>query len=131
MHRLKDLTKPERVFQVSHPDLREAFPPLNSLESRPNNLPVQLTSFVGRDTELAALRQQLSAHRLMTLTGIGGGGKTRMALQVAADAVDAYPNGVWLVELASLSEPSLVEQQLAAVVGVREATLAGGLACEP
>jgi predicted ATPase/class 3 adenylate cyclase len=126
MHRLKDLTKPERVFQLSHPDLREAFPPLNSLEARPNNLPVQLTSFVGRDTELAELRQQLSAHRLVTLTGIGGGGKTRMALQVAADAVDAYPNGVWLVELAPLSEPSLVEQQLAAVVGVREATLAGG-----
>ena len=126
VHLLKDLAAPEHVFQLCHPDLRVEFPPLNSLEARPNNLPLQLTSFVGRDTELAELRQQLSAHRLVTLTGIGGGGKTRMALQVAADAVDAYPNGVWLVELAPLSEPSLVEQQLAAVVGVRDATLAGG-----
>ena len=125
-HRLKDLAAPQHVFQLSHPDLREAFPPLNSLEVRPNNLPVQLTSFIGRDKELVQLRRLLSAHRLVTLTGIGGCGKTRLAVQAAADALDAYPDGVWLVELAPLSEPSLVEQQLAMVLGIREAAAVGG-----
>ena len=119
-HRLKDLAAPEQVFQLCHRDLREQFPHLNSLEARPNNLPMQLTSFVGRERELAALQQQLAAHRLVTLVGIGGCGKTRLALQAAADAVEDYPDGVWLVELAPLSEPSLVEQQLATVLGIRE-----------
>jgi predicted ATPase len=124
-HRLKDLAAPEQVFQLCHPDLRAEFPLLTSLEARPNNLPLQLTSFVGRGSELAALRQQLVAHRLVTLVGMGGCGKTRMAAQAAADALDAYPDGVWLVELASLSEPSLVEQQLATVLGIREAAAGG------
>ena len=126
MHRLKDLAAPEHVVQLCHPDLRDQFPPLNSLEARPNNLPLQLTSFIGRDREQAGLRQQLAAHRLVTLVGIGGCGKTRLALQAAADAVDAYPDGVWLVELAPLSEPSLVERQLATVLGIREDVAASG-----
>jgi predicted ATPase len=109
-----------------HPDLREAFPPLRSLETRPNNLPLQLTSFIGRDSELTGLRQQLVAHRLVTLVGIGGCGKTRLALQAAADALEAYPDGVWLVELAPLSESSLVERQLATVLGIREAAATSG-----
>jgi predicted ATPase/class 3 adenylate cyclase len=125
-HRLKDLAAPERVFQLCHPELRVEFPPLNSLEARPNNLPLQLTSFIGRDSELAALRQQLVAHRLVTLIGMGGCGKTRLAVQAAADALDAYPDGVWLVQLAPLSEPSLVEQQLATVLGIREAAATAG-----
>jgi predicted ATPase/class 3 adenylate cyclase len=125
-HRLKDLAAPERVFQLCHPDLREAFPPLNSLEARPNNLPVQLTSFIGRDKELVQLRGLLAAHRLVTLVGIGGCGKTRMAVQAAAEVLEAYADGVWLVELAPLSEPSLVDQQLATVLGIREAVAAGG-----
>ena len=118
--------RPERVFQLSHPELRAEFPPLNSLEARPNNLPLQLTSFIGRDSQLAGLRQQLVAHRLVTLTGIGGCGKTRLALQASADALDAYSDGVWLVELAPLSEPSLVERQLATVLGIREVTATEG-----
>jgi NB-ARC domain len=126
VHRLKDLAAPEQVFQLCHPDLPVEFPPLLSLEARPNNLPLQLTSFIGRDRELAGLRQQLLAHRLVTLTGIGGCGKTRLALQAAADALDAYPDGVWLAELAPLSEPSLVEQQLATVLGIREAAATSG-----
>jgi predicted ATPase/class 3 adenylate cyclase len=126
LHRLKDLAAPERVFQLCHPELREQFPPLNSLEARPNNLPVQLTSFIGRDNELVQLRGLLVAHRLVTLVGIGGCGKTRLALQAAADALDVYPDGVWLVELAPLSEPSLVERQLATVLGIREATATQG-----
>jgi NB-ARC domain-containing protein len=120
VHRLKDLAAPEHVVQLCHSDLRDQFPPLNSLEARPNNLPMQLTSFVGRERELAGLRQQLVSSRLVTLVGIGGCGKTRLALQAAADAVEGYPDGVWLVELAPLSEPSLVEQQLATVLGIRE-----------
>jgi len=126
VHRLKDLAAPQYVFQLSHPDLREEFPPLNSLEARPNNLPVQLTSFIGRDTELVQLQRLLSAHRLVTLTGIGGCGKTRMALQASADALDTYPDGMWLVELAPLSEPSLVERQLATVLGIREDVATSG-----
>ena len=89
---------------------------------------MQLTSFIGRDKELVQLRRQLSAHRLVTLTGIGGAAN-RMALQAAADALEAYPDEVWLVELAPLSEPSLVEQQLAMVLGIREAAAVVGLAC--
>jgi predicted ATPase/class 3 adenylate cyclase len=125
VHRLKDLAAPEHVVQLCHPDLRDQFPPLSSLEARPNNLPMQLTSFVGRERELAGLRQQLVSSRLVTLVGIGGCGKTRLALQAAADAVEGYPGGVWLVELAPLSEPSLVEQQLATVLGIREEGGAG------
>jgi predicted ATPase len=125
-HRLKDLAAPEHVFQLCHPGLRDAFPPLSSLEARPNNLPLQLTRFIGRDSELAQLRQQLSAHRLVTLTGIGGAGKTRLALQTAADDLEAYPDGVWLVELAPLSEPALVERRLATVLGIRDDAAAGG-----
>src|SRR5829696_850193 len=126
VHRLKDLAAPQHVFQLSHPDLREAFPPLNSLEARPNNLPVQLTSFIGRDKELVQLRGLLAAHRLVTLVGIGGCGKTRMAVQAAAEVLEAYADGVWLVELAPLSEPSLVDQQLATVLGIREAAAIEG-----
>jgi predicted ATPase/class 3 adenylate cyclase len=126
VHRLKDLAAPERVFQLSHPELRAEFPPLNSLEARPNNLPMQLTSFIGRDRELVQLRGLLVAHRLVTLVGIGGCGKTRLALQASADALDAYSDGVWLVELAPLSEPLLVERQLATVLGIREATATEG-----
>jgi predicted ATPase/Tfp pilus assembly protein PilF len=94
--------------------------------SSTNNLPLQLTSFIGRDRELAALHRQLGAYRLVTLTGIGGCGKTRLAVQAAADALDAYPDGVWLVELAPLSEPSLVDQQLATVLGIREDAATSG-----
>jgi predicted ATPase/DNA-binding CsgD family transcriptional regulator len=85
----------------------------------PNNLPVQLTSFVGRDRELAELGELLDSTRLLTLTGAGGCGKTRLALQLAADALDRYPGGAWWLELAPLSEPALIESALATVLGVR------------
>jgi predicted ATPase/class 3 adenylate cyclase len=123
-HRLKDLREPERVFQLLHPDLPGDFPPLRSLDARPHNLPLQLTSFVGRERELAAVAALLgggpSGPRLVTLTGPGGTGKTRLALQAAADALEAHPDGVWLVELAALADPALVPQAVAAPVGVRE-----------
>src|SRR5262245_263895 len=133
-HRLKDLQAPERVAQLLHPDLPASFPPLRSLDVLPNNLPRQLTSFVGRERELAQVRRLLAAAPLLTLTGAGGAGKTRLALQAAADALDAYPDGVWLADLAPAADPGLVPPAVAAALGVREepgqpipATLAGAL----
>ena len=118
--RLRDLSSPEHVYQVAHPRLRENFPALRSLEATPNNLPQQVTSFVGRAPELATVKALLDETRLLTLLGVGGIGKTRLSLQVAADAMDAYPDGVWFVELAPLMDPRLVPQAVASVLGVKE-----------
>jgi len=119
-HRLKDLTRPERVFQPVCLDLPSDFPPLMSLDALPNNLPRQLTRFIGREREIEEVTRLLATTSLLTLVGSGGAGKTRLALQVAADLLDAYPDGVWLVELAPLSDPSLVPQAVAAALSVRE-----------
>ncbi|MCC6626577.1 MAG: adenylate/guanylate cyclase domain-containing protein [Chloroflexi bacterium] len=119
-HRLRDLVRPERVYQLVQPGAPSTFPPLRSLDAYPHNLPPQLTSFIGRQVELAEIKGRLATTRLLTLTGTGGCGKTRLALQVAADLIDAYPEGVWLVELAPLADPLLVLPTLAAVVGVAE-----------
>ena len=125
-HRFRDLANPERVFQLVIPGLPERYPPLKTLEAVPNNLPVQLTSFIGRAAELAEVSRLLAggqenpASRLVTLTGPGGTGKTRLALQAAAGLVDAFPDGVWLVELAPLARPDLVPTAAAAAVGLRE-----------
>ncbi|HZP83094.1 MAG TPA: tetratricopeptide repeat protein [Chthonomonadaceae bacterium] len=119
-HRLKDLQHPESIFQLLHPALPADFPPLRSLEAFSHNLPIQLTSFIGREKEMEQVRRLLSTTRLLTLTGAGGSGKTRLALQVAADVLDEYPDGVWLVELASLADPALVPQAVAAVFGLGE-----------
>ncbi|MGH7399396.1 MAG: ATP-binding protein, partial [Candidatus Rokuibacteriota bacterium] len=117
---LRDLVRPERIFQLVAPDLPAEFPPLRSLDAVPNNLPVQLTSFVGRARELADVERLLAETRLLTLVGPGGTGKTRLALQVAADLVDRFPDGIWLVELAPLSDPALVPQAVAVALGLRE-----------
>ena len=118
--RLRDLTHPERVYQVIAADLRRDFPALRSLESTPNNLPHQLTSFVGRERELEEVKRLLREARLVTLHGPGGLGKTRVSLQVAADVLDEYPDGVWFVELAPLSDPRMVPQAVASALGVKE-----------
>src|SRR6185437_1652497 len=118
--RLRDLASPERVYQVLHPRLRADFPPLRSLEATPNNLPQQLTSFVGRDAELAQARGLLARTRLLTLFGVGGLGKSRLALQIAAETLDRHPDGVWLVELAAIADERLVPLAVASVLGVRE-----------
>jgi len=120
LHRLKDLQRPERVYQMLHPDLPADFPPLKSLDCLPTNLPVQLTSFIGREQEMAEVKRLLSATRLLTLTGTGGCGKTRLALQVGAEVLERFQDGVWLVELASLSDPSLVAQAAVSALGLRE-----------
>ena len=119
-HRLKDLREPEYLFQVVHPDLPSDFPPLKSLDVQPNNLPIQLTSFIGREREKAEVRRLLFASRCLTLTGSGGAGKTRLALQVAAETLEEFPGGVWLVELAALSDPTLVPQAEASALRVTE-----------
>ncbi len=121
-HRLRDLRRPERIFQVVHPHLPPALPPLRSLSVHPHNLPVQLTSFIGREREIAEVKHLLAGTRLLTLTGPGGSGKTRLALQAAAEVLPAYPDGVWLVELATLSDPDLVRSAVAGALGVREQT---------
>ena len=121
-HRLKDLGRPEQVFQLCHPALPAEFAPLRSLDSvrLPNNLPQQATSFIGRGKQAAEIKEALGKTRLLTLTGAGGNGKTRLALQVAADLLDGDGDGVWFVELAALAEPDLVPGTVAAVVGVKE-----------
>lgn len=119
-HRLKDLAQPQEIFQLLHPSLPSEFPPPRSLESFSHNLPSQLTSFIGRETEMGEARALLGQSRLLTLTGMGGAGKSRLALQVAADVVDDYPDGVWLIELAPLSDPNLVPQAIASALGLRE-----------
>jgi predicted ATPase/class 3 adenylate cyclase/DNA-binding CsgD family transcriptional regulator/tetratricopeptide (TPR) repeat protein len=117
--RLKDLGRPERVWQLCHPDLEAEFPPLRSLDAVPNNLPGQLTAFVGRDAEMAELRDLLAQHRLITLSGAGGCGKTRLALQLAAEVAEKHPGGTWWVELAGVTDPELVTANVANAIGVR------------
>jgi predicted ATPase/class 3 adenylate cyclase/predicted negative regulator of RcsB-dependent stress response len=119
-HRLKDLARPQALSQVVVADLPVDFPPLKSLNALPNNLPTQLTTFVGREHEIAEVKELLSKTRLVTLTGSGGAGKTRLSLQVAAEVLADFEDGVWLVELAPLSDPDLVAQTVASAVNVRE-----------
>ena len=118
--RLKDLSNPEHVYQVIHRQLRQEFPALRSLEATPNNLPQQATSFIGRDKELADLRSFLGRARTLTLTGSGGCGKTRLCLQIAADSLERFSDGAWMVELASLADPDLVPQTVAMVLGLKD-----------
>jgi predicted ATPase/class 3 adenylate cyclase len=118
--RLRDLASPEHVYQAVHPELRRDFPALRSLESTPNNLPQQVTSFVGREMSQVEVRKLLAKAPLLTLLGMGGLGKTRLSLQVAADVLDEFPDGVWLVELAPVADARLVPQAVASVLGVVE-----------
>jgi predicted ATPase len=118
--RLRDLSSPERLHQVLHAQLRTEFPALRSLEATPNNLPQQLNSFIGREQELDELRALLKQHRLVTLLAMGGIGKSRLAVQLGAQVLDDFPDGVRLVELAPVTEPAAVTQAVARVLGVRE-----------
>ncbi len=120
MHRLKDLTRPEQVHMVRHPELPADFPPLKSLDSLPNNLPIQLTSFIGREKEMAAVTDLLTANRLVTLLGTGGTGKTRLSLQTGAELLERFQDGVYFVELAPVTEANLLAQTVASVLGVKE-----------
>jgi len=118
--RLRDLATSEHVYQLVHPRLRQDFPALRSLEATPNNLPQQVTSFIGRERELSDAKRLLENTRLLTLLGMGGLGKTRLALQIGADVLEKYPDGVWFVDLAPIRDPSLVPNAAAQALGVRE-----------
>lgn len=118
-HRLRDVGR-EHIFQLLHPHLPANFPPLLTLSTHPNNLPAQLSSFVGRQKEMKEVKDLLTTNRLVTLTGAGGCGKTRLVLEAATDLMGQYPDGAWLVELAPLSDPAFVPQAVASALGVRE-----------
>ena len=118
--RLRDLAATTHVYQLVQPDLRQNFPALRSLEAIPNNLPQQMTSFIGRERELAEARALLGGARLVTIVGPGGIGKTRLSLQIAADVLDAYPDGVWFIEFASIVDAGLVPKFIAQVLGLQE-----------
>lgn len=117
-HRLKDLDRPERLYQLQHGELRRDFPPLATLGVR-TNLPGRLASFVGREREQAEVAAKLAASRLVTVTGPGGCGKTTLAIAVASTIVDRYPDGVWFVDLAPLTDPERVPNSLADALSVR------------
>jgi predicted ATPase/class 3 adenylate cyclase len=119
-HRLKDLARAERIYQFVAPGLSETHPPLRSLEELPNNLPAQLTSFVGREHDLDEIKQLMREHRLVTLVGTGGSGKTRCAIQAGAEFLEGFGDGAWLVELAPISSAALVTGAIAQALGVRE-----------
>jgi predicted ATPase/class 3 adenylate cyclase/Tfp pilus assembly protein PilF len=119
-HRLKDLGAPIELHQLCHDDLETSFPPLRSLESVSHNLPIQPSSFLGRTDELIAGEKQLRTCRLLTLTGPGGTGKTRLAFQLAATCLDSFPDGVWVAELADLSDPAFVPAALASALGLHD-----------
>jgi predicted ATPase/class 3 adenylate cyclase len=120
-HRLKDLHRPERLYQLLIEGLPADFPSLKTLDARTTNLPsLELTSFIGREREIQEVGALLAAHRLVTLMGPGGTGKTRLSLQTAADLSERFPHGVWLVELAPLADPAGVTQTVATVFSVRE-----------
>ncbi len=117
-HKLKDLSRPERIWELAIGGLRIEFPPLRTLNAIPNNLPTQLTSFLGRQKELAEARRLLSEGRLLTLTGPGGTGKTRLSLQIAADSTDRFPDGVYYVPLGQIAMAALVVPTIAQAVGI-------------
>ena len=119
-HQLKDLARAEQIYQMQHPALADNFPVLKSLSTHPNNLPQQVTSFIGREEELEIVEKLLAKNKLLTLTGAGGSGKSRLSLQVAADLLERFPEGAFLVELAPLTDPNLVAQTVASVLGVKE-----------
>ena len=124
-HRLRDLGSPERLFQVAHPDLEREFAPLRTADSLPGNLPLPASSFVGREVELVRVADALAASRVVTLTGVGGVGKTRLALQVAGELLPSFPHGVWLCELAPVRDPDGVLDAIAGMFRVSQRVRVG------
>lgn len=118
--RLKDLPRSERIYQLVIADLPNEFPPLKTLDVVQHNIPAQMTSFIGREREREEIKQMLSAHRLVTLTGSGGAGKSRLSLQIGMECLPQFSDGVWLVELAPVTDPALIPQALLSTFSLRE-----------
>jgi predicted ATPase/class 3 adenylate cyclase len=118
--RLRDLPTPVQVFQVQAPGLRTNFPPLRAVDVTSGNLRPATTSLIGRESEVGEVQAAVKAHRLVTLTGVGGVGKTRLAIEVAARLVDEFPDGVWFFELAAVTDPASVPDAVAAVLGITQ-----------
>ena len=118
--RLKDLIRPEHIYQLFIPNLPTDFPPLKTLDIYRHNLPAQITNFIGREKEIIEIKHAINGHRLVTLTGSGGTGKTRLSLQVAAEMLEQFPDGVWFVELAPLTDPAFIPQTILIAIGLRE-----------
>jgi predicted ATPase len=118
--RLRDLPTPVGVFQVRAPGLKTDFPALRAVDVSPGNLRPATTSFIGRESEVAELQAAMKAHRLVTLTGVGGVGKTRLAVEVASRLADEYPDGVWFFELAAVVDPAAIPDAVAAVLGITQ-----------
>ncbi len=119
-HHLKGLLHTERIYQVAAPDLQRDFPPLNSIATATNNIPTQLTSFIGRERELKEAQEKLASTKLLTLIGPGGTGKTRLSIQIASEQLVNFKDGVWLVELAPISDPAFIASTIASVFEIRE-----------
>lgn len=115
-HRLRDLNRPIHIFQLVADGLPSDFPPLRTLDASPNNLPILSTSFVGREREMSEVTGLIEGARLVTVTGVGGSGKTRVALQAAAEVAEHHPDGVWLVELAHVTDPDMVDAAVASAI---------------
>src|SRR6188472_4498216 len=118
--RLRDVSVPVGVFQVRAQGLRTDFPPLRTLDVSPGNLRQQTTSFIGRESEVDEVKAALHEHRLVTMTGVGGVGKTRLAVEVAAQLADEFPDGIWVFELAAVAAPVAVPDAVAAVLGIAQ-----------
>src|SRR6185295_2633476 len=118
--RLRDLPNPITLFQVRAPGLPAEFPPLRGVDSNPGNLRPAVTSLIGRDTEVSNIQVAVRSHRLVTLTGVGGVGKTRLALEVARHLADEFRDGVWVFELAAVTDPAAVPDAVAAVLGITQ-----------
>ena len=116
-HRLRDLGRPERLYQVTHAELPHGFPPLRSLDAYRSNLPQELSRFVGRGQAVAAVGEALGAARIVSIVGVGGVGKTRLAMRVGAEVMARFADGVWLCELASVRDPALVAEAVATALG--------------
>src|SRR6202012_2512916 len=118
--RVRDLSTPIGVFQVRAAGLRTEFPALRALDASPGNLRAATTSLIGRESEVTEIQAAVKGHRLVTLTGVGGVGKTRLALEVAARLADDFPDGVWFFELAAVTDPAAIPDAVAAVLGITQ-----------
>ena len=118
--RLRDMSHPEHIYQLDIPNLPVDFPPIKTIDVARHNIPAQMTSFIGREKEMAEIKQALSDNRLVTLTGSGGAGKTRLSLEVGSQSLNEFSNGVWLAEFADVTDPGLVPQTLLSIFNLRE-----------